>query len=125
MGDHMSLPNRIGAYNDCFEVFDRARESGARVQFAEYAEAKLFTLRLQQARALQREEHKRIYPRDNPKWGYSEYDHLIVRHPVEGSEEGTWWVYIEPAGSNILAIEVLDRQSQLEATLNDTPSDPS
>jgi hypothetical protein len=106
----LSLPQRIAAYDDCFSVFEHAKTSGARVKFGDYAEAKLFTLRLHQARALQREEHKRIYPKDSPQWGYSEYDHLMVRHPQE-DEEGKWWVYIELSGSNILSVETLGQQS--------------
>ena len=105
----MSLPQRIGAYNDCFAIFEQAKTSGARVMFDDYADAKIFTLRMQQARALQREEHKRIYEPTSPQWGYSEYDHLMVRHPVEDTD-GKWWVYIDLAGSNIIAVEPLGQK---------------
>lgn len=102
----MSLPNRIGAYNDCFEVFEKALASGLRCEFASHPEAAMFMMRLHQARSLQRDEHKRIYERNDPRWGASEYDKLIVRSPREDGA-GHWWVYLELAGSNILSFEPL------------------
>ena len=104
----MSLPNRIEAYSDCFEVFDQAvANRGARVEFADYGDACQFGMRMHQARALQRERHKRLYATNDPAWGSSEYDQFMVRKPREDAA-GHWWVYIEPAGSNILSIEPLE-----------------
>lgn len=103
----MSLPTRIAAYEDCFKLFDEAIDNGARAQFATHGEAHIYSLRLNQARALRALENQRLYPKDDPAWGKTDYDHLIVRKPRE-DDEGKWWVYVEPAGSNILTIERLD-----------------
>ena len=103
----MSLPTRIAAYEDCFDVFDRAVTFGARVQFKTLGEANMYGLRLNQARALRAAENKRLYPSDHVSWGKTDYDHLIVRKPRE-DDEGKWWVYIEPAGSDIVCVEILN-----------------
>jgi hypothetical protein len=100
----MALPNQIGAYNDCADVFERALHGVTRVQFADYGEAKIFQLRMTNYRALQRDETRRIYAPDDVRWGKSPYDAFVVRRPRE-DPDGLWWVYIEPHGSNILAIE--------------------
>jgi hypothetical protein len=101
----MSLPQRLDAYPDCIDVFDRALEEKTRVEFETYKEAKLFQLRMCTCRALHRDETKRMYERTDPQWGRSPYDKLVVRQPVEDDGPGHWWVYIEPHGSNILSIE--------------------
>ena len=99
----MSLSNRLEAFEDCLEYFERALAdaAGLRVCFAEYQQAKLFQLRMHQARALQREQHKRLYEANDPRWGASLYDKLTVRAPVEDTG-GEWWVYIERTTSVIL-----------------------
>jgi hypothetical protein len=102
----MSLPQRIDAYPDCFDVFDRALEQGkVRVEFETKTEASIFQLRMCNARKLHRDETKRLYPeKTDPRHNRSPYDPLVVRNPAE-DEIGHWWVYIEPHGSNILSIE--------------------
>jgi len=102
----LSLPNRIAAYTDCFEFFDHAVTHGARASFRTYAEANIYSLRLNQARALRVIENQRLYPLDSPSWGKTDYDHLIVRKP-RVDDDGLWWVYVEPAGANIVSIESL------------------
>lgn len=104
----MSLPARIEAYDDCFDTFDAALADahGYRVCFADHGAANIFMLRMHMARSLQRDLHKRIYPKDDPKWGSSEYDKLVVRTPRQDAA-GEWWVYIERASSSILAGEPL------------------
>jgi hypothetical protein len=102
----MSLPTRLDAYHDCIDIFDAAvaNTKGRRVAFATREKANIFQLRMCNARRLHREESTRLYERDDPQWGRSPYDRLVVRKPVE-DEAGEWWVYIEPHGSDILAVE--------------------
>lgn len=104
----MSLPLHLEAYQDCVDVFDQAlTKNGARIKFATVGEAGQFQMRMHQARSLLRDRSKRLYKSDDPAWGSSEYDRFIIRRPRDDTD-GFWWVYIEPAGSNILAIESLD-----------------
>lgn len=114
----MSLPNRIAAYDDCFTIFDGAIASGSRVCFATQNEAHHFMTRLHQARALTRDESKRLYDINDVRWGKTAWDALIVRHPRE-DEEGKWWIYIERAGSNIIVVE------SLGASPSDKPTNPN
>ena len=97
----MSLPDRIAAYEDCLRVYEG---SPCRVAFATFGEAKYFCMRMHKARSLEREDAQRLYPKDDPRWGRSQYDKFVVNHPVE-DESGEWWVYIREHGANIIAIE--------------------
>ena len=112
----MPLPNSIGAYRDCFDVFEKAEADshGARVQFASHGEAKTFQVRMNHARQLQRQESTLIYDRTHPLYNTCSFDEFQVRAPVE-DEDGKWWVYIERRGHNILAIEALSTSAE-EAT---------
>jgi hypothetical protein len=105
----MTLPTVIGAYNDCLDYFDQAllATKGIRIQFADYTVAKYFVLRMSQARVLQRDESRRVYPRDDPKWGRSEYDGLQVRNPIE-DEDGLWWVNVERHNARVLTVEEIE-----------------
>lgn len=113
----MSLPTRIAAYDDCIEVFDQAKDTGARVKFSTREEGERFAFRMRQARALISEENTRIYPKGDPRWGKTDYDRLVVRGAVEDTE-GFWWVYIELYGSNILEIEPLEAPTFLKDSAN-------
>ena len=108
----MSLPAHIDAYEDCLDYFEQAlaKPTGIRVEFEDYGQANIFTLRMHQARALQRAMHKRIYTSDDPKHGRSEFDRLMVRQPRE-DDAGHWWVYIERSNSRVLSVEVLGEES--------------
>ena len=105
----MSLPQRIAAYDDCFVIFERAltARKGTRVAFASHGEADFFSMRMQQARALQRAEARRMYPASDTRHDKSEYDVLHVSK-ARVDESGEWWVYIQRHDANILAIEDLD-----------------
>ena len=110
----MSLTNQISTYPDCFDLFQRAADSpaGVRAPTANYETAKLLQMRMHQARALQRQEARRIYPLDDIRWGKSVYDHLVVR--VRQDTEGTWWVYVEGQNMYIMTeVEELEEPPQL------------
>lgn len=92
----MTLPNHLGAYDFEIEHFDRAVDEprGIRVHFGKNAnDAKKFQLRMHQARALHRQQSRRMYPKEDIRSGASIYDPLIVR--VREDVEGDWWVYVE------------------------------
>lgn len=106
----MSLPQRIAAYDDCFNIYEAAiKDGGVIVYFRDYGEANHFSMRMQMARSLQRDEAKRLYPTSDPRHGQSVYDRLTVRKPVPVDDDsGEWGVRIEPFHSKILAIQRLD-----------------
>lgn len=109
----MSLPNHLNAYDAELDYFEQALAdpSGVRVQFQDYGQANLFTLRMHQARALQRALHKRIFIADDPRHGRTEFDKLTVRQPREDTS-GAWWVYIERTNASVVSVEPI---STLEA----------
>jgi hypothetical protein len=114
----MTLPNHIGAYDFELEHFDRAVEdpTGIRVHFGkDSAKAKVFQLRLHQARALDRQKARRMYPSNDPRHGASIYDPLIVK--VREDISGDWWVYIERQLFDPGRIESLTEE-QTDATQN-------
>jgi hypothetical protein len=104
----VALTDQIAAYTDCLDIFDRAIEDrvGTRIQFKTFAEAHMFRMRLNHARVLVRRESQRVYERNDPRWGKSEYDILICR--IKEDEEGFHWVYLERHGTEILVVESLD-----------------
>jgi hypothetical protein len=110
----LSLPQRLAAYEDCRRFFERAAESklGSRAAFKTFGEANIFCLRMQTFRKLEREEMQRIYEAQDPAWGKTEWDHLIVKRPIEG-EDSLWWIYVSPAGGNIVTVEDIDAETTI------------
>ena len=119
----MALSDQLAAYEDCFNLYERAKtnifaakfenpdvttlpECGARALFPTEKDATLFRMRLHQARSLARRESMRLYERTDPLYGKSEFDDLICR-VHEGATPTEWWVYIEPHGQEVQAIEFL------------------
>jgi hypothetical protein len=84
------------AYNDCFSLYDRALSAphGVRVPFPTRGAAQQFYVRMHSARIIARRESMEVYPSDDPAYGTSPYDILVVRQPVEA--EGHWYLYVEP-----------------------------
>jgi hypothetical protein len=103
----MSLPNQIAAYEDCFELFDKANDDkvGARAKLPDMAGAKMMQMRMHNARALTRMESRRLYPKGDLRWDKSQYDALKVS--VKQDTEGGWWVYVTRHGQEIETIETL------------------
>ena len=102
----MPLNNQILAYEDCFELFQRALADsrGIRARFYTSGKARHMQMRMNQARALEREESRRMYPSDDLRWNKSQFDVLAVKVNSVGNE---WWVVIERHGCNVLEIESL------------------
>lgn len=112
----MALSNQIAAYDDCFEVYERAwsDEVGVRVEFPSKTQASLFQMRMCHARMLQREENKRIFDKGHLSWGKSLYDKLVVR--LREDTEGHWWVYVERHGQDLGTIESLSNNEAADET---------
>ena len=92
----MTTSTSKSAYTDCFDYLDQAlaATNGIRIPLHTRGAAYHLVTRLHYARKLSREEAQAIYAEDDPKWGTSVYDVLIVRTPrLLGSK---WYVYIEP-----------------------------
>lgn len=113
----VALSDQIAAYHDCFDLYDRAMAHaiGVRANLPSEAAARTFQLRMNYARVLQRREATRIWPKDDPKWGKSEFDPLIVRIRPAAEDDGTWWVYVERHGINLTNIEELDDETRTSA----------
>ena len=102
------------SYTDCFTLFERAYEDpkGARYQAGDgsYGQNKYFSMRMHQARAIDRQDNKELFPPGDPLYGRSIYDALIVQ--LKEDAEGKWWVYVSHTEINQSEIESL---SELEA----------
>src|SRR5215469_15576608 len=92
----MPVTDAKAAYEDCFDILDRALTSPNGIRWSSETEgtAKYLIQRLNKARMISRKESKEIFPHDHPQYGTSAYDTLTVRAPVR--EDGKWWVYIKP-----------------------------
>lgn len=105
----MSLPSTTAAYEDCYDFYDQAKSkpNGIRILLATKTEAQHLQFRMHQARSLERRDAMRIYDKSDPRWGKSENDHLKVSlvEPAEG--EAGYWVYIQPWGQKVEAVEEL------------------
>lgn len=104
----MPLPTHPNAYEREYEYFEKAMDSakGIRIRFDTRSTATLFALRMCTARKIAADETCRLYEPSDPRHGKSEFYKLVVRHPVEDTE-GAWWVYVEPHGLEISAVEDL------------------
>ena len=92
----MTVSTSRSAYNDCYDLFDRAAVPGSigiRVSCETRGMANNLRTRLHYARKLNRELAKEMFEPDHPDHGKSVYDPLVVR--VHSDGDG-WWVYIEP-----------------------------
>lgn len=104
----MSLSNQFGAYDGEIDLFEKALDDpkGLRINYgANKSRAEHARMRLHHARGLHREQNKRVYEKDDPRWGKSEFDKLICRLREDG--DGEWWVYIERYGLDVIAVEPL------------------
>lgn len=103
----MSLPQTIGAYTDCSELFERAAadERGARACLGTYEACIQMRTRMHYFRLLDRRANSETYPKGDPMHGASTYDGYVVQLQKDQDEE--WWLYVQPRSSKILAIEGL------------------
>ena len=92
----MGTPTSRTAYKVYYDVLDRAldSEAGIRIAVDTSGDAHQYRVRLHYARSLDRELNRQSREPDDPKYGVSDYDNLIVRIK---SEDEQWWVYVEQA----------------------------
>lgn len=92
----MTLIASKTAYEDCYDILDRALASPAGIRTSCMGKGPAHHLngRLQFARMLSRRESRDIHEPGQPGYDTSAYDTLIIRQPRE--EDGVWWIYIEP-----------------------------
>jgi hypothetical protein len=103
----MTLSTAIEAFADCHTVLTRALDDsrGARVRFPTYEKAAYFGNRCNRLRILDRREATRTIPPNEPGYGMSEFDKLIIRKPRSDGE--FWWIYVEHVGLDLDVVESL------------------
>lgn len=91
----MTISTSPSAYEDCYDIFDRALRSknGIRCEVPDAGMGYNLRTRLQYARTLHREEMRRVHPPTSPEHGVSVYDPLVVREPRQVGDR--WYVYVE------------------------------
>lgn len=102
----MSLSNSRLAYEDCYGAMDKAMAStrGIRISFPARGLANHFRMRAHQARAIMRNENRKIYTDpDHPLHGRSDYDGLRLTIEEEGDVA---YLYIRK--SNLMPGEIED-----------------
>lgn len=105
----MALSESVAAYEDCYDHFDRAKNSpnGIRVLLATEKEAVYLRFRLNQARVLERRDSMRIYDRSDPRYGKSENDCFRISCLPPADGETGHWVYIQRWSQKIEGLEEL------------------
>lgn len=91
----MSAPTNRAAYGSYFDLLDRAldTEAGIRIECSSQGEAYQYRVKLHSARKIDRKLNRESRSPDDPFFGTSDYDKLIVRTQTI---DGRWWIYIEP-----------------------------
>lgn len=77
----MAFSNSVFSYEDIRQLFDKAlaSERGLRIKLNKTGAAHNLRQRMSYYRQLDRRENKKIYQPDNPLWGRSQYDVLILK----------------------------------------------
>ncbi len=111
----MTTSNSRLAYDDIFELLDRADADGqgVRIKFDKRetvienrGEATQFRVRIHTARQIDRSDNARSYPREHPLHGRSKYD--LFRASIR-TENGEVYLYLEKRTLNGLDIEDLSQ----------------
>jgi hypothetical protein len=102
----MSTSNSKFAYEDCFDLLDEALESntGVRIRLEDDDVTEQWRVRLHRARQISRSESKERYQPDDPNYGKSVYDKLVVSVKIA---HGARWIYITTRKAPLI-IEDLD-----------------
>lgn len=104
----MVTSNSITSYDDCFKWMAAALddEKGARIECEDHGKARNLQLRINKARYLHRQQNARIYDKEDPMHGRSEYDGLIFRVKSVGEK---WYVYLEIQAAREDGFELLSQ----------------
>lgn len=111
----MSLSNSRLAYQDCYELFDKALDEprGIRVEVASIGAASYLRLRLHHARQINRAENRATYPDPaEPLHARSIYDIFVVRIDEDNASA---WVYLDKQKVEIGRIESIEETRQIGA----------
>jgi hypothetical protein len=100
------------AYQDCFNLFERANEEPLGLKFRCESSnfATYFRSRLNKARVIDREDNALAYDSDHPMHGRSVYDDIEVR--VKNGASGTW-IIMEKISSRKFEIVSLTEEDLL------------
>ena len=105
----MSMSNTRLSYDDCFELWDKAKEAkGIRIKYASLEEAERTRARLHYARIIDRKDNEKMYTPNEPLHGRSVYDPFMIQ--IRQDTEDFYWVYIKPVSSDVLEIEELQNE---------------
>jgi hypothetical protein len=103
----VSLPNSLGAYRDCQDLFERAiaDPKGIRACLGTYDACFQKRQRMHYYRTLDRNANAQVYTLGHPMHGASAYDDLMLQ--IIKDQDGLFWLYISPRSGQILHIESL------------------
>jgi len=115
----VSLPTSRQAYQDCFDLFDKAIEDpkGIRFKVADYDEAFRMRQRLHYARSLDRKANETMYEPGMKMHGCSIYDPIAVR--IKELKSGTY-LYVEPIDLDHDKVETLSDLEEEEVPADRT-----
>ena len=122
----MALPKSSLAYTDCYEVYERAMESvegegpGVRVRLASWSDANYFRMRMNNARAINRQDNGEVYSPGDPLYKRSVWDALMVTIKQVDNE---FYVYVEPHGIDVETIEEIP-EGEVENVVTEKPEVP-
>lgn len=90
----MSVPTTPRAYDDCFEVYDKALADpiGIRVKMKDFDAANHFRQRMHSARKIDRQRNAFTYEMDHPMFNASAWDCLYLT--IEHDHDAGHFVYI-------------------------------
>ena len=103
----MSLPQSLGAYRDCQDLFDRAiaDPKGIRVCLGTYESCFALRQRMHYYRNLDRKANTTIYAHGHPMHNTSATDDFVLQ--IIPDLDRLYWLYITPRSGQILHIESL------------------
>jgi hypothetical protein len=109
----MSLPQSLGSYRDCQDLFEKATADpkGIRVCLSTYEACFQRRQRMHYFRNLDRRANAEMYPAGHPMHGTSAYDDFILQ--IIKDTTGLFWLYITPRSGQILHIEGLSEVPDL------------
>ena len=91
----MSVPTSRLAYQDVYDIFDKALGDphGIRIPFPSHGKAAYYRLRMYYGRNIARADNKKIYEEGHPMHGRSNYDALSA---TLREVNGIWYIYLIP-----------------------------
>jgi hypothetical protein len=109
----MALPNSLGAYRDCADLFDRATidPKGVRACLGTYEQCFAKRQRMHYYRNLDRRANATTYPTGHPMHNASAFDDYMLQ--IIKDIDGEFWLYITPRSAQVLHIEGLSEVEDL------------